>query len=1274
MSKIINISTEQRLQLDSIDSKVIKKSFGRNEDTIELHIYDLNNNLLISDTNFKDYSLEIPKETPPSTTTVTSGVEPKIVNPEAKGAGEREYETKGPNGSYDGYWFNTGYEMVWVSTAGESPTTGETPIDLSYINIDPIKVLNDRAYIAGKYKIKLNIQRKKIFNSNNKSFNIKEISPSRREIRSIAPSVNNSFFDKTISSFISEIETSSYFKDIILNFGDNINIIGINILLNKNPNKHELLIKTLDPLPSSINKKSKFKVVESIIDPISITVDLGEPIIPDDSNIIPLQGPNFKIDVRLNNSMPSSYKNYNECLDYSLTSSYQHLLNQLENKEIPQINYDYVRPVSSSTETIDTPYHFENFIHFGSATERLKNFEYKLKLMELYNRQIGEIESITSTIPSVALNNKETINDKKEKIIKGLDGYEQFLYYETGSNIYSWPKTTSASLPVLYSISSSTAKTWLGSERDVDPYYGGQLLSASLFDRQNEYGLINLIPKHIADNSDNDFYTTFTHMIGQHFDHIWTHIKHTTEINDTHHTRGISKDLVYFTLKSLGLETFDQFENDNLIEYILGEGTTGSLHYDVKNSHATSSLKSETLVTSSMSSIPKGDITKEIWKRLYHNAPYLLKTKGTERGLRALMSCYGVPSTVLNVKEYGGPVKDKTTYKTFSYDKSSLALYGSSSDSGYFLKTEWSSSLTNNLNSDAKTVTFRIKPKRSGKQYHLFSLSGSGENIQRPSFDTHLVLTPYAGGDISSSGDYIKYGKLDVYTGSALISSTTNFPIYNGDFWNIFMGRETSKTTTNSTIKFGAYQSNHLKSVTYHTSSLDVSNSTRKLAWGDSTDSGATWAYFGGIEKNSNTSYDLVDTLGYTGSLQEVRYYFHSASTTDILSPDTLKIQALDPFIYAGNTTSSAYDEMIFRAPLGSNLVCELNQTIDSSSSHPNLDIKYIPTASISSNMSGQSYKEVLETHHLPTPDTVGISMTSEKVRMDEGSIDDDILSHLKRSEVSVLDRQPQDFEDLGVFFSPTTEINEDIIYNMGAFRLDDFIGSPLPTAQTASLYTDLRHLRKDYFKRVKRRFNYWDYIKTIQYIDHTLFKLIEQWVPMKANLKTGLLIEPHYLERTKFPRELPVIDDGQTMVSGSYTTLHVDVKGETIDELYSFSGPKYTRIPPSGVQNKTSVGGGNVITTNNFVKYLSTGSAEVLANRSHRVEQGTNFTINVSGYILDEEQHAAQAPITPFSGSKSVDYVPYKSSTLLGNATKGRGSNKYYKFGTHTFITKYSS
>ena len=236
--------------------------------------------------------------------------------------------------------------------------------------------------------------------------------------------------------------------------------------------------------------------------------------------------------------------------------------------------------------------------------------------------------------------------------------------------------------------------------------------------------------------------------------------------------------------------------------------------------------------------------------------------------------------------------------------------------------------------------------------------------------------------------------------------------------------------------------------------------------------------------------------------------------------------------------------------------------------------------------------------------------MTSEKVRIDTGTIDDNLLSTTIKSETSVLDRQPQDFEDLGVFFSPTTEINEDIIYQLGTFRLDDFIGSPLPSAQTSPNYKDLAPLRKEYFKRYKDKYNYWDYTKLIQYVDHTLFKLIEQFVPAKANLKTGLLIEPHYLERNKFARELPVIEDGITMTPGSYQTFDLRIDPE---RQFTLEG---------------AMGGGNVVTTNNLLN--TTGSD------GQRQEQGTNFVINVSGHILDEPQEAAQAPIKPFNSANN--------------------------------------
>ena len=142
--------------------------------------------------------------------------------------------------------------------------------------------------------------------------------------------------------------------------------------------------------------------------------------------------------------------------------------------------------------------------------------------------------------------------------------------------------------------------------------------------------------------------------------------------------------------------------------------------------------------------------------------------------------------------------------------------------------------------------------------------------------------------------------------------------------------------------------------------------------------------------------------------------------------------------------------------------------------------------------------------------------MVSNKVRLDTGTISDDILSPFIRSEESTQDRQPNDFSDLGVFFSPTFEVNEDIIYKLGPFRMDDYIGDP--RHYTSSYYPDLKSLSDIYFdeKIVKRRLNIFDYLKLVQQFDHTLFKMIEQFAPAKANLKTGVVIEPHYLERHK--------------------------------------------------------------------------------------------------------------------------------------------------------------
>tara|TARA_R110002153_G_scaffold378_2_gene1859 strand:+ start:6763 stop:13959 length:7197 start_codon:yes stop_codon:yes gene_type:complete len=626
------------------------------------------------------------------------------------------------------------------------------------VNIDPLSVLNSSGFSTGTYRLNINIQKRKIFNSKLPPFTIKEISSTRRELKIYTTTFPDSQLENNSQRFISEVKNSPYFRDFILKFEDNVNSIGVNIDLDtEDPNQYYLLIKTYKSLPDNIEVGDKLSIVEDIVEPVILTYDLGQ-IEPTD-NTIPLRGPNFKIDTRLNSSLPTAFKSYDDILSTENTSSYQKLISRLDGYEIPEIEYDYIRPIDTASDAFNSisPSHFENFIHFGSAVERLNSFEYKVKLIELYDTQLQETLSISgsTSISQEIRTITASINDKKTNLIQGFDGYEQFLYFTTGSNPYTWPKTTITEPYTLVNTTSDELSTWFGSGDSKHPYYGGQMLSASTFDSQNQNRLFKMVPHFIGDNPDNEPFLLFCDMVGNHFDPIWAHIKEISQIRNNEHKYGVSKNLVHYALKTLGIEAYDQFENEDLASYIFGSVTTS---------------ENSTVITGSNEVISKQDATKEVWKRLYHNAPYLLKTKGTERGLRALINCYGIPDTILDIKEYGSSNPDRDDTKIYSYNKYNKVLGGDSKEhEGFFIETNWSSSEAIALSASAKTVEFRVKPVRTDNQYHLFSLSGSVS-----SSDLHLLVHPYTGSyDFFHPDDRTQYGKLELHQFTSSIAESS---------------------------------------------------------------------------------------------------------------------------------------------------------------------------------------------------------------------------------------------------------------------------------------------------------------------------------------------------------------------------------------------------------------------------------------------------------------------------------------------------------------------
>tara|TARA_R110002020_G_scaffold241893_5_gene455190 strand:- start:573 stop:3836 length:3264 start_codon:yes stop_codon:yes gene_type:complete len=965
-------------------------------------------------------------------------------------------------------------------------TTYLNPSDslVDSIDIDYKQVLNDYGFNNGKYKLVFSFQRKLITPGFERNFSINEISPSKTEIRFILPTFDIDDSNNRIDDLTTIVNNTAFIKDINISFRRGIT----GLIINAQSDTNSGLIKLYNPLPPSIGLNEPFRIYEEVINPLEIEMDLGPSIL--ENGGINLSGPNFNIDYTDNFTVPSKFKTYDDILNNgAVTSSFNNIQNYLSSSI----------PVDLEFDNTNTPsgYHFENFIHYSSATERLKNFKYKLELLESYSGSLTTLNNISGSVTSSnpSLQNIAIFNNKTDKVIQGFDYYERYLYFESGN--YAWPKTTTGKPHTNAKVASKDALDWFGASFNdyEDDYYGGQMLSASKYDDFNPYYIGKTIPPDIRHNTQNEAYVLFTEMIAQHFDGIWAYIDSITDkyqadsgLND-----GISKELVFNALTERGIKAYSQFENSSIYEYFLGDDGSGTFQYETTDN-------STMISASNAGSIPKGDISKEIWKRLYHNAPYLLKTKGTERGLKALIATYGIPESVLHVKEYGGPLQDKTGFRTFSYQKESKMVDAISS--GAIVDTLVPTD--SNGGPGIKTAQLRFLPtKGSNTEYDLFSFSPAGGTAATQDFVVGISQSIDTSKLNSESFAHlvIASGSLDDASSGRIKAKASSLlgPIFNGNVWNLSINFNSGSAEGN-TIEAFATNTTFNKNTYVLSCSLDVTTMFQEVV----NDASLITA---GNSSTIGSSASTGTLLGpFTGSIQEYRVW------SEKLTKSTIVTQSLSPFNYNGNTISSSYENLIIRVPLGSDnntLVVGSNNNAPKASNRLSFD------ALIGGN-AGNPMTSIEETHHLPTPDTVGSAMVSDKVRIDNGTFDDNFLDPFVSVETSPQDRQPLDYSDVGVFFSPTFEINEDIIYTLGGFRLDDYIGDPKDF--TSGSYPDLKTIKDIYFQKVDNKYNFQDYIRTIQFFDHTLFKMIKDFTPAKANLKTGLVIEPHYLERTKIP------------------------------------------------------------------------------------------------------------------------------------------------------------
>ena len=653
----------------------------------------------------------------------------------------------------------------------ESAKIPEIVARRQFLQLDLQKELEEVGIERGSYKVVFNFIKNLLGNTENRSIFIKEISPNRKEVwLTLADALSTEIVPDddirvTLGRQYNQFKrytNAKYNKgcnNLVLNLGSNNIFKVVNARIGGVTSNEEIgesrlgkgqniYLKLYDALPTDIVEKQRAWIAQEDKRPYIENVNVYPEVEKEKFNLI--QGPNFEIDHDYAMKTETDFQSWNELLD-TTTGTTQQIVDRYFSGSLSGINLnvDYSK--------------FDNFVKYSSAEERLKNFRYKIQLVEYYDEQLG-ILSVAEGSDSGSLKGNEAINTKrKNEVIGGFDAFERWAYNEptaslfthgvTGSTLYAedyaispYPKYLQDGNYIVHHSTSSYGKAWLD----------GFISSGSLYDLENEDSLINTIPESIQRDENNDQYVLFVNMIGHHYDILYSYISELTQLHRTeeHPKLGVPGELLYDVAKSMGWQLANGNQAEALWNYKLGKTVSGSLQS-----------------SGSMSSKSSEDISHEIWRRIVNNLPYILKTKGTKRSVHALMNTYGIPKTLLSIREYGGPkaeeqvpdlIEDRFSYalqfQSSSIDgtKSPHIMYGISN---YTTDKDGWGFVRNGLDSGdeipSQTREFRFKPAIT--QSMLLLTSGIENTPDGADSRVRAQIAIQHTGSYSGSG---KYGRV----------------------------------------------------------------------------------------------------------------------------------------------------------------------------------------------------------------------------------------------------------------------------------------------------------------------------------------------------------------------------------------------------------------------------------------------------------------------------------------------------------------------------------
>jgi len=957
----------------------------------------------------------------------------------------------------------TGNHTVTLQHAVPSITNTETNELLQFtgvpLSIDLYKHLSDLKLTAGKFKFVINFFENLIGSYTEQYLVIDEISPDRTELRLRVINSDDSNLIQQLTNYTNTVQRQHTSKEIytqyLLNFGRNKTLSFVNSVVIG----EYIYIKLYDVLPDEFDVNFKCWIVSEeklpYIDNFHIQLE------QETKTYNTLAPANWQANSDHLVSSETGIKNWNDLLGSSVQTS-QQIIDSYFSGSLSgiKLNIDYTD--------------FNNFIFYSSAEERLNNFKYKLELLEYYDSQIAILQTISG---SDATTNITDYENNKQSLTGGFDNFEKFLYYEssskltsneiphesptvaelTGSYISPVPKTNSTYPYTLYSSTSSIFTNWFASASSNANYY----------DIKNINKLTNTLPTVISQNDTTSDMFTFVNMLGHHFDILHTYIKHTSLLykREENPKLGLPNELLYSVARQFGWNLQDGNQYQDLWQYVLGTNESGT---PLTGSN-----------TVGDPSVPGKDMTYTVWRRIVNNLPLLLKSKGTKRSVQALLSCYGIPNSLISINEYGGPRIERTpVYEKLNFD--------------YALDL---------INNTAGTVI--INYSQSVDSYEM--RFRTDDVVTNPLLPTTMNLVNISGNNVT-----LNYTRGNLGTIKINGTASANIELFDGAWLNLLL------LERNSNLDLYVKKSKYGKIVASVSSSATGSFGLSGSIILGSTSTGAS---------------------RLQGELQEVRLWSGS------LSLDSFANHTKAPAAYNG--TTDAYNELVFRLPL--------TQKVNHSTTSSLLGVE--PNQStISASFSGWStsepYDSIEETYYFDGISLGAGTYDDNKIRIESSSLVGN-LDIKTRAERSQYDTAPLDSKKLGVYFSPQTMIDEDIIAQLGFTELDSYIGDPGNLDKHS--YPLLKWKSRDYWKKYSGRNDINSYIRIFSLFDLSFFKQLDQLLPARVDKLTGLLIQPNILERNK-DSLLPIVSRTDNTYETSIYT-YPDMFGEYVYYTSSING-----------------------------------------------------------------------------------------------------------------------